>query len=729
MKEDAMSFDIQIDRRSLLSSVAAVGGGLVLGFDIPFGPRDAHAVLTAGPEITAWVVIQPDDTVIIRVARPEMGQGNLTALPMLVAEELECDFSKVKTEYVPPEENIKRNRVWGDMFATGSRSIRGSQDYLRKAGATARTMLIAAAAKEWNVPASELTAEKGVITHKASGRTVTFGKVAEAAAKIEPPQEVKLKDPKDWKLAGKPQKRREVPDKVQGKPVYGIDVRLPNMLYASLVQCPVFKGRLKSVDDSKISGMKGIHKVVKLPDAVAVVADSWWRAKKAAEALQITWDDGGNGTVSSASIKDFVSSGLTAAEAGLGHKAGDVNAGLDKAKKRVEGEYFAPFQSHATLEPQNCTAHVTADKAEVWVSTQSGEGSLAAASQTLGMNPRNVMLHNMMVGGGYGRRGGTQDFVKYGVLIAKEVGQPVKTLWSREEDMRHDHYRPITMAKMTAGLDDFGMPIAWRVRLAGSSILSMIRPELIKNGVDSQMQEGFLPEDMPYDVENYLVDYALRIPHVPVSFWRCVNHNQNAFYKESFIDEMAHAAGADPYQYRRKMIGKHPHAAKFLGVLDAVAKKAEWDKPLPQGVHRGIALNSAYGTYVAGVVEMSLSDRGDIRVQRIVVATDPGYVVNPLTVEEQTEGSIVWALSATLFGEITVKNGAAEQGNFDTYQMLRLAQMPKVETIVMPSGGFWGGCGEPPVAVVAPALCNAIFAATGQRIRSLPLKNHQLRKA
>ena len=715
-----MNYVPQINRRSFLASVAASGGALTLAFKIPSADADEEA-----PEITAWVVIQPDDTVIIRVARPEMGQGNLTSLPMLVAEELGCDWSKVRPERVSADENLRRKRVWGDMFATGSRSIRGSQGYLRKAGATARMMLVAAAANQWGVPTSECHAAKSVITHTPSGRTLRFGQLAEAAAKIEPPKEVTLKNPKDWELIGTPQKRFEIIDKIQGKPIYGIDVRVPNMLYAAIMHSPVFKGKLKSVDDSKIGGLKGIRKVVELDDAVAVVADSWWRAKKGLEALSVTWDEGENGKVSSATIRDFVLTGLTAPEAGVGEIRGNVAEGFAKAAKRIEAEYATPFLSHATMEPMNCTAHVTDDKLEIWVPTQSSESSLASAAEVLDMSPRKVVVHSMLVGGGFGRRGATQDFVRQAVLIAKEIGQPVKTVWSREEDIQHDYYRPATVARLTAGLDTSGTPIAWQVRLAGSSILAGLRPDSIKNGVDKHMQEGFL-EDVGYDVPDYLVAYALRIPHVPVGFWRGVNSSQNAFYKESFIDEMAHAAGQDPYQFRRKLLEKKP---KLLAVLDAVAKKANWGAPLPSGVFRGIAIQQAYDSYVAHVVEASVSDKGQIKVHRVVAAIDPGYAVNPLTIEAQAEGSVVWALTAALYGEITIKDGRVEQSNFDDYEMVRLAEMPKVETIVVPSGGFWGGVGEPFMAPLAPALCNAIFAATGKRIRTLPLKNHDLRKA
>jgi isoquinoline 1-oxidoreductase beta subunit len=715
-----------IDRRSFLASVAAVGGTLTLGFQLPFSSPAGAA--DGAPEITAWVMIQPDDTVTIRIAKSEMGQGSFTALAMLVAEELACDWSRVKAEFVPPHENLARNRVWGDMSTGGSRSIRSSHEHLRKAGATARHMLVAAAAAQWGVAAAECRADRSVITHTPSGRMTTFGKVAEAAATITPPKDVRLKDIKDWTLAGKPTRRLDVGDKIQGKTIYGIDVRVPGMLYAALIQCPVFKGTLKSVDETPISGMQGIHKVVKLKDAVAVVADSWWHAKKAVEALAVTWDGGGNGAVSSATIKEFLRTGLTANDAGVGRRDGNVTEGLANAARRIEAEYSAPFLSHATMEPQNCTAHVVGDRVEIWVPTQNGEAALAAAAQAAGVPPRNVVVHTMMLGGGFGRRGGVQDFIPHAVLIAKEIGQPVKTVWTREEDMRHGHYRPVAMTRMVAGLDADGMPVAWHVRLTGSSIRAALAPMAVANGVDTQFQEGFL-HDMPYDVPNYLADYAMRNTDVPVGFWRCVNHTQNCFFKESFVDELAHIAGQDPYQYRRKLISKHKHADKFIAVLDAAAKQSGWGTPLPPGIHRGIALNEAYGSYAAAVAEVSIGDGGEVRMHRMVCALDPGHVVNPMTAEMQIESGIVFGLTAALYGEITIKDGRVQQSNFHDYPMLRMAQMPKVKSILMPSGGFWGGCGETPVSIVAPALCNAVFAATGKRIRSLPLKNHDLRKA
>jgi isoquinoline 1-oxidoreductase subunit beta len=714
----------QIDRRSFLASVAAVGGALALGFEIPLGPRAGRASVAAR-EITAWIVIEPDDTVIIRVAKSEMGQGSFTALAMLVAEELECEWSKVKAEFAPPHENRKRNRVWGNMSTGASRSISASQNDLRRAGATAREMLIAAAAARWNVAAGECAAASGTITHLPSGRSVTFGGVAADAAAIAPPAKVALKDPKDWKLIGTRQNRLEVADKVTGKPIYAIDVRLPNMLYAAIVQCPVFKGTVRSVDESKLAGLKGVRQVVKQADAVAVVADTWWQAKKAAEMLPVTWDCGDNADVSSGSIREEVHAGLTASDARVGRSDGDVDRALALAARRIEADYEVPFLAHATMEPQNCTAHVTAEQAEIWAPTQDGETALVIAADASGLPPGKVVVHKMMLGCGFGRRGIFQDFVRQAVLIAKEVGQPVKLVWTREEDIRHDFYRPVAAARMTGGLDADGTPIAWKIRTAGQSIIAAVSPRVMQFGVDRNFLQGLL-EDMPYDVPNYRVDFAMRNTHVPVGVWRSVNHSQNAFFKEGFVDELAHAAGSDPYLFRRKLLAKKP---KQLAVLDAVAAKAEWGSALPPGVFRGIAIHDSQNSICAQVVEASVASDGRVHVHRVVSAIDAGHVVNPLTVELQTESAVVYGLTAALYGEITIANGQVEQSNFNDYPMLRLADMPRVETVIVASGGFWGGVGETPVPPLAPALCNAIFFATGKRIRSLPLKNHDLRKA
>jgi isoquinoline 1-oxidoreductase beta subunit len=714
----------QVSRRAFVVSAAAVGGGLALGFDVPLGRRRAHA--NGSAEVTAWILIHPDDKIVIRVARSEMGQGSFTALPMLVAEELGCEWGQVTAEFAPPHENLRRRRVWGDMSTGGSRSIRTSQEALRRAGATAREMLIAAAAARWSVPTSECRAANSLIVHSPSGRSVTFGAVAEAAARIPPPREVTLKDARDWTLIGTPQKRLDVPDKVLGKPVFGIDVRVPDMLHAAIVHSPVFNGKVKEIDDTAARAVNGVRRIVRLPDAVAVVAESWWQAKKAVDALQVTWDDGAHAAVSSPGIWEYLRSGLSAAQAGVGRQDGDVDASLAAATKVVEAEYAAPFLGHATLEPQNATAHVTADKVEVWAPTQNGEATLAAAAAAAAVPLGKVIVHKTMLGGGFGRRGAFQDFVREAVLIAKEVGQPVKLIWSREEDMRHDFYRPIAMAKLTGGLDARGAPVAVKVRLSGHSIVGTLFPErMLLGGVEKHFQEG-LVEDMPYDFGSYRVDYAIRNTPVPVGYWRCVNHTQNCFFKESFVDELAHAAGRDPYLYRRALLAGQP---RFLAVLDAAAKRAGWGTPPSPGVFRGIALEEAYDSYVAGVVEASVGERGAIRVHRVVCALDCGHVVNPRTVEMQIESAVAFGLTAALYGEITIKDGRVEQSNFHDYEMMRMADMPNVESVIVPSGGFWGGCGEPPVAIVAPALCNAIFAATGKRIRSLPLKNHDLRKA
>jgi isoquinoline 1-oxidoreductase beta subunit len=657
-----------------------------------------------------------------------MGQGITTALPMLVAEELGCDWDKVHTEFVAPEENLRRSRAWGDMSTGGSRSVRTSQDFLRKAGATAREMLIAAAAARWNAPAQECAAGNGVITHVPSWRTLRFGEVAAAAAAVAPPKNVRLKAPNEWTLIGTRRRRLDVADKIAGKPIYAIDVRLPDMLYAALAQCPVFKGKLASVDETRIAGMSGVRQVVRFDDAVAVVADGWWQARKALDALTVEWDAGRNGAVTSASIAALLRAGLDSAEAGVGREHGDAITSLAQSPNRLIAEYHLPYLAHATLEPQNCTAHVVGDRVEIWVPTQHGESAIAVAAAAAGVPAQNVKVNKMLLGGGFGRRGIVQDFIPHAVKIAKEVGRPVQTIWSREEDMQHDYYRPTMMVRMTASLDAGGMPHAWHVRLAGNSIIhTLFSGGFLGGGIDKHAQEGFT-EDMPYDVANFRVDFVERNAHVPVGFWRGVSHTQNCFFKESFIDEMAHAAGHDPYRFRRQLIGKHPQAEKFRAVLDAAAKAAGWDTPAPAGHYRGIALEQVDNAFMGAVAEVSVGADGTLRVHRFVCALDCGHVVNPMTVEMQIESGVAFGLTATLYGEITIGDGRVRESNFHDYGMLRLADMPRVETVLVPSGGFWGGVGEPPSAIVAPAVCNAIFAATGQRIRSLPLKNHDLRR-
>lgn len=718
----------RMNRRAFVVGTAAVGAGLAIGLDIPFGGPAVVRAADGSPEIGAWVVVRPDDTVVIRIARSEMGQGSLTGLAQLVAEELECDWSKVSTEYPTPGQSVARKRVWGDFSTGGSRGIRSSQDYVRKGGATARVMLIQAAAEAWKVPASECTAANSVITHTPSGKTTTYGKVAEAAAKLTPPADVKLKDPKDWKLIGKGVKRLDTAEKTTGTMIYGIDVKLPGMLNAAIKDCPVFGGKLKSYDEAKITGMKGVKKVVKVGDtAVAVVADTWWHAKTALEALPIVWDEGDNAKVSSESIAKWLTEGLDNAQpAYVGNKNGDAKAAIAGAAKKIEAVYSYPYQNHATMEPMNATALYTADKCEVWCGTQNGEAAFAATLEASGLPAEKCDVHKVMPGGGFGRRGQT-DYVRQAVLIAKEMpGTPIKLLWSREEDMAHGRYHPITQCKMTGAFDADNNLVALHYRLSGQSILFSLRPEALQNGMDPAAFQGVAQSGeaaFGYSVPNLLVEHAMRNPHVPPGFWRGVNVNHNAIYMECFMDELAQAAGQDPLEFRRKLMGNHP---KHLAVLNAVAEKIGWSTPAPQGIYRGIAQVMGYGSYVAGAAEISVTDGNKIKVHRIVASTDPGYVVNPAQVDRQIAGSFVYGLSALFYGGCTVKDGKIEQTNFDTYNSMRINEMPKVESVMVPSGGFWGGVGEPTIGVAAPAVLNAYFAATGKRIRSVPLRDQNI---
>jgi isoquinoline 1-oxidoreductase subunit beta len=717
----------QLNRRAFVIGTASVGAGLALGLDLPFGGPTVVRAADGSPEVNAWVVIRPDDTVVIRIARSEMGQGTLTGLAQLVAEELECDWSKVTTEYPSPGQSVARKRVWGEFSTGGSRGIRTSQDYVRKGGATARMMLIQAAANEWKVPASECIAANSVITHTPSGKTMTYGKIAEAAATLAPPADVKLKDPKDWKIAGKPLKRLDTPDKVTGAMTYGIDLKLPGLLNAALKDCPVTGGKLKSYDEAKIVGMKGVKKVVKVGDsAVAVVADTWWHAKMALDALPIVWDEGENAKVTSASIAQWLAEGLESGPAYVGNQNGDVKAGLASAVKKVEAVYDYPYQNHATMEPMNATALYTGDKCEVWCGTQNGEAAFAAVLEGSGLPADKCDVHKMILGGGFGRRGQT-DYVRQAVEVAKQTpGTPIKLLWSREEDMTHGRYHPITQCKMTAGFDADNNLTALHMRISGQSILFSLRPEALVNGKDPATFAGLNAEGdaaLGYSVPNLLIEHSMRNPHIIPGFWRGVNVNQNALYVECFIDELAHAVGQDPLAFRQKLMAKHP---KHLAVLNAVADKIGWDKPAPQGVYRGLAQHMGYGSYVAAAAEITVTDGAKIKVQRIVAATDPGYAVNPAQIERQIAGSFVYGLTGLFYGGCTVKDGRIEQTNFDTYNSMRINEMPKVESIVMPSGGFWGGVGEPTICVAGPAVLNAYFAATGKRIRSAPLRNQNI---
>lgn len=726
-----MATVLDVSRRRFLATSSAALGGLMLGFHVP-ALATAQEAAGAVPEVNAWVVIHPDETVVIRVARSEMGQGTLTGLAQLVAEELECDWAKVTTEYPTPGQSLARERVWGSFSTGGSRGIRDSQDYVRQGGAAAREMLIRAAAEGWGVPPAECRVEKGVITHPASGRSTTYGKVAAAAARLEPPAGVTLKDPKDWKLAGQPVKRLDTAAKLDGSQVYGIDLKLPGMVNAAIRDCPHFGGKVKSFDAGAVESRRGVKKVMQLGEtAVVVIADTWWQAKAALDALPIEWDLGPNADVSSATIAAMLEEGLGAEEAYVGNQAGDAKGAIAGAARTVEAVYGYPYQNHATMEPMNATAVWTPERCEVWTPTQNGEGALAAAAEAAGLPPTQCDVYKIHLGGGFGRRGAVHDWVRQVVAIAKEMpGTPVKLIWSREEDMLHGRFHPVTQCRLTGALDADGNLTGLHMRISGQSILAGIFPQNLQDGMDRVVFQGLNPQGpeaaIGYTIPNLLIDHAMRNPHVPPGFWRGVNLNQNAIYLECFMDELAQAAGKDPLAFRLALMGSHP---KHRAVLEAVAEKAGWGTPAPEGVHRGLAQTMGFGSYVAACAEVSVSGDGKLKVHRIVAATDCGHAVNPQQIEAQIEGSFVYGLSAALYGECTVANGRIEQENFDTYQVMRMDEMPAVESIVMPSGGFWGGVGEPTIAVAAPAVLNAIFAATGKRVRQLPLKHHDLSRA
>ncbi len=719
-------------RRSFLAGTAALGGGLVVSFCLPDDVQAAPVGEASSPsEVNAWVVVRPDDTVVIRIARSEMGQGTLTGLAQLVAEELDCDWARVTTEYPTPGQSVKRNRVWGSFSTGGSQGIRQSNDYVRKGGAAARLMLMQAAANLWSVPVAQCQTRQSVITHKASGRSTTYGKVADAAGKLPVPTDITLKTPDQWTLAGKRLARLDTVDKTTGKQIYGLDLTLPGMLNAAIKDCPVFGGTLAGFDEKDVLTRPGVKKVVRVgTSAVAVIADTWWRAKTALEALTVQWNEGPNASASSAKFAEVLQAGLSQDAAVVGNELGDAKQALANAARTLEAVYSYPHQNHATMETMNATVLWTPTRCEAWVPTQNGEAAFTAVVESSGLKAEQCEVYKLHLGGGFGRRGAT-DYVTQAVLVARTMpGTPVKLIWSREEDMAHGRYHPVTQCKLTAGLDEKGELTALHMRISGQSILATVAPQNIKNGKDPVAFQGLNPPgpeaSFGYAIPHLLIDHAVHNPHVPAGFWRGVNLNQNTLYVECFIDELAHATGQDPLALRRKLLAGNP---KPLAVLNAVAQRAAWDKPAPKGVFRGLAQTMGYGSYVAACAEVSVSEAGELRVHRIVAATDPGHAVNPQQIEAQIEGSFAYGLSAALYGACTVKNGRIEQSNFHDYPVLKLAGMPRVESIVMPSGGFWGGVGEPTIAVAAPAVLNAIFAATGKRVRDIPLKNTSLARA
>ena len=731
MKELILGRTAKISRRKFIVSTAAAGGGLALGMNLPF-LDDAHAQRSGtGTEINIWVVVRPNDTCVIRIARSEMGQGTLTGLAQLVAEELDCDWKKVTTEGLTPGRNLASKRAWGNMSTGGSQGIRQSQDYVRRGGAAARMMLMQAAADLWQVPVAEVTVDKGIIKHGPTFRRIGYGKVAAAAAKLTPPdpKTIKLKDPKDWKIAGKPLKRLDTVDKLNGSKVYAIDLKLPGMLNAAIKDSPVFGGKLKSFDEAKIAKMPGVKKVVRVKDsAVAVVAETWWQAKTALDALPIVWDEGPSASQSSATIAEFIKAGLTSDQTNGEIKKGDALTAIAGSAKKIEATYSTPFLSHACMEVNNATVKLSADMAELWVPTQNLEASLAALSEESGIPLAKCEVHRHDLGGGFGRRGGTQDYVRQAVVIAKEFpGTPVKLIWSREEDQAHDFFRPISQCKATAGLDAEGNLTGMHIRLSGQSINAGLNPAGIVNGKDRRQLQGFWEEphdaQIGYTVPNSLIEYTMRNTHVPVGPWRGVNTNQNGVYMECFMEEIARAAGKDSLEFRRVLMKNHP---KHLAVLNAAAEKGDWGKPLPAGRHRGIAQFMGYGSYSAATAEVSVSPQGKLTVHRMVLALNCGHAVNPDQIAAQVEGSVAYGLSATLYGDCPVENGRMTSLNFDSYEIMKIAEMPKVETVIVNTHDFWGGVGEPTICVVAPAVMNAIYAATGKPVRSLPLKHLKL---
>ncbi|HXA75788.1 MAG TPA: xanthine dehydrogenase family protein molybdopterin-binding subunit [Candidatus Acidoferrales bacterium] len=706
---------IPLDRRSFLKTGIAGATGLVIGFYLPGRREVLAAASTAAPVVlNAFIQVTPDDKVTILINKSEMGQGVETSLAMLAAEELECDWKRIHTEFAPAA-TVYFDPAFGMQGTGGSQSIHSAWEPMRKAGATARVMLIGAAAQKWGVDASECRAENGAVVHTATKRSATFGSLAEAAGQMPQPKEVKLKDPSQFTIVGKPTKRVDTPKKVNGTAEFGIDVRLPGMLHASVEHCPVFGGKVASFDATKVKAIPGVKDVIQIPTGVAVVADNTWTAFQARKALDIKWDEGPNAAITSASIrKSFEDACQTPGV--VSRKEGDAAAALASAAQKIEAVYDAPYQAHCTMEPMNGTADVRADGVDLWVPTQFQTPSQGTAAGITGLKPDAVKVHTTYLGGGFGRRGWS-DFVAESTVISKAMGAPVQVTWTREDDIQHDYYRPASYIKMSAGLDANGKPTAFTARVACDSIMSWFFPGSIKNGLDSSSVEGV--SDIAYDIPNVLVDYHLMAGPIPMGFWRSVGASQNGFFSESFVDELAAAAKKDPYEFRRDLLSKK---SRHLAVLNLAAEKAGWGTTLPKGRFRGIACLEAFSTYAAEVVEISLDKDGTVNVHRVVCAMDCGRVINPASAEAQVTGAVVYGITAALKTEITIDRGRVVQTNFGDNPMLRMNESPKIEVHFVPSEETPTGLGEPAVPPVAPAIANAIFAATGKRIRHMPIK-------
>jgi len=734
----------ELSRRTFLQTGAAVGGGLLLGFTLPplspLSPLPPR-VRNDGPFApNAFIRIDRDGRVTLIMHKVEMGQGTYTSMPMLLAEELEVELSQVRLEHAPPNDALYAEPLFGVQETGGSTSVRGNWEPLRRAGAGARALLVAAAAQTWNVDTSSCHATGGVVIHGPTGRTLAYGALVDRAATLSLPGDVPLKHPKDWKLIGTPAKRLDSPDKVNGKAQYGIDVRLPGLKVATVAVCPVFGGKLASVDDSRAKAIPGVHQVVRLADAVAVVAEHMWAAQQGVAALDIRWDEGPNAQLTTADIVRQLDA-ASQKPGVVARKDGDVAQAMAGAARKIEAIYQVPFLAHATMEPVNCTVHVRPDGCDVWVGTQVPTFAQTAAAKVTGLPKDSVLVHNHLLGGGFGRRLEV-DFIVRAVEIAKQVAGPVKVVWTREADIQHDMYRPYYYDRIAAGLDERGTPIAWSHRVTGSSIMARVTSELFPKtlrvmraagwhqlvamvkGLDVDAVEG--AAEPPYALPNIRVEYVRQEPpSIPTAFWRGVGPTHNIFVVESFIDELAAATQHDPFQYRRALLDQSPRAK---GVLELAALQAGWGRALAPGSGRGISLLHAFGSYIAQVAEVSVSKQGDVRVGRVVCAVDCGTIVNPDTVKAQMESGIIFGISAALWGEITLKNGRVEQHNFNDYRVLRLPEAPVIEVHLVQSTAAPGGVGEPGTSAVMPAVANAIFAATGKRIRKLPVKD-QLRPA
>jgi isoquinoline 1-oxidoreductase beta subunit len=718
-----MILDRLTSRRRFLQAGAAAGGGLMLSLRLPFANHHAQAADADGFAPNAFIRIEADGQIVLTMPYVEMGQGTYTSIAMLIAEELEVELRQVRLEHAPPDEKLYGNPLFGGLQATGnSNAMRAAWQPLRQAGAIARTMLVSAAAKKWKVEPASCRAERGEVTHAASGRRIKYGAIATDAGKLPVPKNVALKRPQDFKLIGTPAKRLDAPAKVNGTAVYGIDVRPPGVKIATLAQSPVFGGRVKSVDDAAAKAVKGVRQIVRLDDAVAVVADHMGAAKKGLAALAIEWDDGPHAKLNTKEIvgeleKATLNSGAVA------QNIGDVDAAMAGSTTKVEATYAVPFLAHATMEPMNCTVHVRPDGCEVWVGSQVVARAQAAAAKVTGLPLDKVVVHNHLIGGGFGRRLEIDGVIR-AVQIAQQVEGPVKVVWTREEDIQHDMYRPYFFDRMSAGLDEKGMPVAWNHRFAGSSIIARWAPPLFSNGLDPDTTEGAI--NLAYALPNMHVEYLRVEPAgIPTAFWRSVGPSHNVFVTESFMDELAAAARQDPVAYRRALLDKSPRAK---AVLDLAAEKAGWGQPLPDRVGRGVSVQFAFANYMAQVAEVEVSKDGAVRVRRVVCAVDCGTAVNPDTVRAQIEGAIIFGITAALHGEITLKNGRVEQTNFDTYQMLRIDEAPAIEVYIVQSSEPPGGMGEPGTSAIVPAVTNAIFAATGKRLRKLPVDTRALKQ-